>query len=65
MPLIRGNSDEVISQNIRELIHSGYPQDQAVAIAYNKAGRHGASPSNKHKKEAAKHHKVFQKKQGG
>lgn len=39
MPLKTGSSDEVISQNIRQLISEGYPPNQAAAIAYSKAGR--------------------------
>lgn len=39
MPLKEGSSDKVISENIRELIHAGYSQEQAAAIAYNNAGR--------------------------
>jgi len=38
MPLHKGKSKKVISENIRELIHSGRPKKQAVAIAYSKAG---------------------------
>jgi hypothetical protein len=38
-PLKKGKSREVISENIRELIKSGYPQKQAAAIAYDKAGK--------------------------
>ena len=38
MPLKRGKSKKVVSQNIRELRHSGYPQRQAIAIAERKAG---------------------------
>lgn len=48
MPLLHGSSKEVISQNIRELRHSGYPEDQAVAIAYSKAGK------SKNKKKKSK-----------
>lgn len=33
MPLLRGNSKEVISANISTLVHEGKPQKQAVAIA--------------------------------
>jgi hypothetical protein len=39
MPLKKGKSDKVVSQNIRELRKSGRPQDQAVAIAMREAGR--------------------------
>jgi len=39
MPLNPGKSKEAISSNIRKLRGEGYPQDQAVAIAMNKAGR--------------------------
>jgi len=38
MPLKKGRSKKVISENIAELIRSGYPKGQAVAIAYDKAG---------------------------
>jgi uncharacterized protein YdaT len=38
MPLKPGKSDATRAQNIHELIKSGYPQKQAVAIAYSKAG---------------------------
>ncbi len=39
MPLLKGSSKQTISQNISELRHSGYKEDQAVAIAYSKAGK--------------------------
>ena len=39
MPLKSGSSQKTISSNIGELISSGYPKDQAAAIAYNKAGK--------------------------
>ena len=39
MPLKEGSSQETISQNIRELMDNGYPQQQAIAIAMSKAGK--------------------------
>ena len=38
MPLLSGKSKKTISQNISTEIEAGKPKDQAVAIAYNKAG---------------------------
>lgn len=39
MPLKKGKSKKAISDNIRELRESGRSQDQAVAIALNRAGK--------------------------
>jgi hypothetical protein len=39
MPLKKGSSDKTVSENIAELVRSGRPQDQAVAIAMREAGR--------------------------
>ena len=39
MPLDKGSSDKTVSDNIRELMHSGRPQKQSIAIAMRKAGR--------------------------
>lgn len=37
MPLKKGKSKKVISQNIRTEMAAGKPQNQAIAIAYAKA----------------------------
>lgn len=37
MPLKSGSSRETISQNIREMVESGHPQEQAVAAALHKS----------------------------
>lgn len=39
MPLKRGSSKKVISSNIREMMHAGRPQKQAVAAAMRMAGK--------------------------
>lgn len=46
-PLRGGKSRKVVSSNIRELMHSGRPQKQAVAIALKKAGLSRKNPVDK------------------
>ena len=39
MPLKKGSGKDVVSANIRELMGSGRPQKQSIAIALSKAGK--------------------------
>lgn len=49
MPLNKGKSQEAISSNISELVHSGRSKRQAIAIAMSLAGK-----SKKKKKKKKK-----------
>ena len=44
MPLKAGKGKKILSKNISELVNSGYPEKQAVAIAYSKQGEGKDSP---------------------
>jgi len=37
MPLKKGKSKKVISENIREMIHAGHPRKQAIAASLSEA----------------------------
>ena len=50
MPLKKGKSAKVISENIRELVHAGHDQKQAIAIAMKTAGKSRKKPVKKKKK---------------
>lgn len=39
MPLLEGSNKETKKSNLKKLLDEGYPQKQAVAIMYSKAGQ--------------------------
>jgi uncharacterized protein YdaT len=50
MPLKRGYSQKIISENTKKLIDEGYSQKQAIAIAYDTA-RKAKRAAQKRKKK--------------
>jgi hypothetical protein len=50
MPLKKGKSKKIISENIREMMHSGHPQKQAIAAAYATARKVGGLGGEKKKR---------------
>lgn len=53
MPLHKGSSREVVSENISEMVHSGHPQRQAVAAALSNA-RRSKRKRGRHRKKRRK-----------
>lgn len=55
MPLTKGSSRKAVSSNISELVHSGRPQKQAIAIALSEARRShkadGGSAGRKYRRD--------------
>jgi len=49
MPLLEGKGQKTIGANIREMIHAGHPQDQAVAAALNQARQSRAAGGSSEK----------------
>lgn len=47
MPLKKGSSRKTVSANVKELMASGRPQKQAVAISLRQAGRSKSGKSSK------------------
>lgn len=52
MPLKKGKSKKVISENIKEMRESGHPENVSVAAALNQARKSGAHiPKHKPKRK--------------
>ena len=51
MPLKKGSSKATVSTNIRELMHSGRPQKQAIAIAISEANKYARKSERRNRKK--------------
>lgn len=50
MPLKKGSSRQVVSENIREMIAAGHPRDQAVAASLRQSRQYGKKKKRPHRK---------------
>ncbi len=55
MPLHKGKSKKVISENISEMVKAGHPQKVAVAASLNQARKSGAKIPKKRGRHAQTH----------
>jgi hypothetical protein len=58
MPLKKGKSKSIISENISEMVASGHPQKVAVAASLNEARKSGAKIPKKGKSNGKARHKA-------
>ncbi len=62
MPLLKGSSKEIVSENIREARNAGHPENQAVAMAMRSADE---SKGKKKSKKAKSGKKTIEPKSAG